>query len=87
MLLVFVSGVERAAGVYGGCVLVSVLIHYFSLAAVMWMGAEAVLMFHKLVLVFKSVTKKAIIITSITCWSELCCVHSSEFIATYYVQL
>jgi len=42
MLLVFVAGVERTA-VYGGCVLVSVLLHYFSLAAVMWMGAEAVL--------------------------------------------
>ena len=74
MLLVFVSGVDQTSR-YGGCVLVSVLIHYFSLAAVMWMGAEAVLMFHKLVFVFKRVTKRGIIITSIICWSK--CSHWS----------
>ena len=74
MLLAFVSGAENAAEVYGACVFVSVLIHYFSLAAVLWMGAEAVLMFHKLVLVFKRVTKKTIIITSVLCWSEFCCI-------------
>ena len=50
---------------------VSVLIHYFSLAAVMWMGAEAALMFHKLVFVFKKVTKKEMIVTAVVCWGEL----------------
>ena len=70
MLLVFVAGVDKTA-VYGSCVLVSVLLHYFSLAAVTWMGAEALLMFHKLVFVFRKVTRREIIITSLICWSKL----------------
>ena len=69
MLLVFIAGIDQTR-VYGGCVTVSVLIHYFSLAAVMWMGAEAVLMFHKLVFVFRKVTKREIILTSVVCWGE-----------------
>ena len=69
MLLVFASGIEQTSR-YAGCVLVSVLIHYFTLAAVMWMGAEAVLMFHKLVFVFKRVTRRGIILTSVICWSK-----------------
>lgn len=69
MLLVFVTGIDKT-NVYGGCVFVSTLIHYFTLAAVMWMGAEATLMFHKLVLVFRRVTKQGIIITSLVCWSK-----------------
>lgn len=48
----------------------SALIHYFSLASVLWMGAEAVLMFHKLVLIFKRVTGRLIVITSFVCWSK-----------------
>ena len=55
---------------YGGCVLVSLLVHYFTLVAVMWMGAEALLMFQKLVIVFVRITKKYIIAISIICWSE-----------------
>ena len=37
---------------YEVCVTVSVLVHYFTLVSVMWMGAEALLMFQKLVIVF-----------------------------------
>ena len=48
MLIVFVVGIDKT-GVYGGCVTGSALIHYFTLVAVMWMGAEAVLMFQKLI--------------------------------------
>ena len=50
-MIVFVCGINRTS-VYGGCVLVSVQIHYFTLVAVMFMGAEAVLVFQKLVIVF-----------------------------------
>ena len=50
---------------------VSVLVHYFTLVAVMWMGAEALLMFQKLVLVFVQITTKYIIIVSIICWGKL----------------
>lgn len=69
MLLVFIAGIDQTA-VYGGCVVVSVLIHYFALTAVMWMGAEAALMFHKLVFVFKRVDKREIILTSVVCWGK-----------------
>ena len=41
---------------HGGCVAISVIVHYFTLAAVMWMGAEALLMFQKLVIVFFQIT-------------------------------
>ncbi len=69
MLIVFVVGIERVE-VYGGCVLVSVLIHYFSLVSVMWMGAEALLMFQKLVIVFMNITTKFIVILSLVCWCK-----------------
>ena len=46
VLMVFAAGIEQTK-LYAGCVIVSVLIHYFSLVTVrMWKGAEAVLMFH-----------------------------------------
>ena len=49
----------------------SLLVHYFTLVAVMWMGAEALLMFQKLVIVFVRITTKFIIFVSIICWSKL----------------
>jgi len=69
MLIVFVCGIDRTS-VYGGCVTVSALIHYFTLVAVMWMGAEAVLMFQKLVIVFVRITTKFIIAVSLVCWCK-----------------
>ena len=69
MLLVFVIGIDRTS-VYGGCVAVSALIHYFTLAAFMWMGAEAVLMFQKLVIVFVRITTKYIFAVSVICWGK-----------------
>ena len=73
MLLVFVVGVEKTS-VYGGCVTVSVLIHYFTLVAVMWMGAEALLMFQKLVIVFVQITTRYIVIVSLVCWCKCVCI-------------
>ena len=69
MLVVFVSGIDKI-GEYGGCVLVSVLIHYFTLVAVMWMGAEALLMFQKLVIVFVRITTRYITAISLVCWCK-----------------
>lgn len=37
----------------------------------MWMGAEALLMFQKLVIVFVQITAKFIAIISLICWSKL----------------
>ena len=70
MLLVFLIGINRTE-VLGVCVFVSVLIHYFTLSAVMWMGAEAVLMFQKLVRVFTQTTTRQIVIISLICWCKL----------------
>ena len=70
MLLVFLAGVNRT-GQLGGCIAASIFIHYFTLTSVMWMLAEALLMFQKLVFVFKKITKKGIIATSLICWCKL----------------
>ena len=69
MLLVFVTGIQQTS-VKAGCVLVSVLIHYFTLVTVMWMGAEALLMFQKLVIVFVRITPRYIVIVSLICWCK-----------------
>ena len=60
---------EDVTALYEGCVTVSVLVHYFTLVAVMWMGAEALLMLQKLVYVFYKITTKFIVSVSIVCWS------------------
>ena len=50
---------------------VSALIHYFTLVAVMFMGAEAVLMFKKLVIsVFSSTSTKFFVGVSLICWRK-----------------
>ena len=61
---------ETASVLYGGCMTISVLVHYFALVAVMWMGAEALLMFRKVVIVFVSITAKYIITVSLVCWCK-----------------
>jgi len=38
---------------------------------VMWMGAEAVLMFQKVVIVFVNITTRYIIVVSSICWCKL----------------
>ena len=69
--VVVVFSATDATPLYGGCVTMSVLVHYFTLVAVLLMGAEALLMFQKLVLVFSRVTTKLLVSVSIVCWSEL----------------
>ncbi len=77
MFLIFSAGIEQAE-FYPGCVLVSVLIHYFTLVSILWMSAEALLMFQKLVFVFKKITTKFIIMVSLLCW----CKCMAESLAT-----
>ena len=76
MLLVFVVGIDKTEN-FGGCVTVSVLIHYFTLVAVMWMGAEALFMFQKLVMVFVQITTRYIVVLSLICWGmfETICIQ------------
>ncbi len=70
MLIAFVVGVDRSE-VYGVCVAMSALIQYLTLVSVMWMGAEALFMFQKLVIIFVQITTKYIVTLSLVCWCEL----------------
>ena len=71
MYLVFVIGIQRTEN-EGVCSFMSVLIQYFALTSVFWMGAEAMLMLKNLVIdVFGETTSKFTIITSITCWGKI----------------
>ena len=49
MLIVFVAGIDRTEN-RAGCITVGVLLHYLILVTWMWMAAEAVLLFQKLVI-------------------------------------
>ena len=69
LVLVALSA-ENVTALYGGCVTVSVLVHYFTLVAVLWMGAEALLMYQKVVTVFFQITTNFIVSVSIVCWSK-----------------
>ena len=69
MLLFFLIGIDRTHS-DAGCTICSLLIQYFTMASVAWMGAEAVVMFQKLIIVFGNVTKKHIIIASVVAWCK-----------------
>ena len=69
MLIVFVAGIDRTEN-RAGCITVGVLLHYLILVTWMWMGAEAVLLFQKLVIVFKKTTTLYVVIVSIICWGK-----------------
>lgn len=69
MLLVFVSGIDKVSN-RAGCIAVGVFIHYFALTAWMWMGAEALLMFQKIVIVFSNITWRYHLIVSLVCWGK-----------------
>ena len=69
MLLFFLIGIDRNENEVL-CTAMSLLIHYFSLASVMWMGAEAVLMFQKLIIIFGNLTPRYFIVSSLICWCK-----------------
>ena len=68
MLLSFVAGV-RQVQLFAVCVTVSALIHYFTLVSLMWMAAEALLMFQKAI-ISTNVNYKYFIIVSLICWCK-----------------
>ena len=61
--------VKNSTDPYGGCVTVSVLVHYFTLVAV-WMAAIALFIFQKVMFVFHKITTKFTVGVSIVCWSK-----------------
>lgn len=62
--------VDNSTDPYGGCVTVSVLVHYFTLVAVLWMAAVALFIFQKVMFVFHKITTKFTVGVSIFCWSK-----------------
>lgn len=70
MLLIFVVGIKRTENVIV-CTAVSTLIQYFTLASALWMGAEAILMFKKLIIVFGRITRSFIVTISLICWGRV----------------
>ena len=78
-LLIFLVGIGRTENA-AVCTLMSVLIQYFTLASVMWMCAEAVLMFQKLIIVFGRITTTNIVTMTLVCWCKLICLmHCNDF--------
>ena len=69
MLLFVLVGLDRTETEIG-CTIMSLFIQYFTLAAVLWMGAEALLMYKKLIIVFGKITVKYFVIVSLICWCK-----------------
>ena len=69
-LMVVIFSAERVDVLYGGCVTMSVLLHYSALVSVMIMAAEALLMFRKLVSPFAQITTRYTVIVSTICWCK-----------------
>ena len=67
MLVVFLIGIDRKENEVA-CTFMSCVILYFALSSVFWMGAEAVVMYKKLIVVFGSISIRFVIILSILCW-------------------
>ena len=69
MLLFVLVGLDRTETEIG-CTIMSLFIQYFTLATVFWMGAEALLMYKKLITVFGKITVKYFVIVSLVCWCK-----------------
>ena len=69
MLVFFLVGIERTEN-EAVCTIMSLIIQYFTLAAIFWMAAEAVLMFKKLIIVFGELTIRFFLTVSLICWCE-----------------
>ncbi len=69
LLVIFMVGVDRVEN-EGVCSLMSLLLQYFTMASVFWMGAEAVLMFQKLIIVFGQLTRRYFATMSLICWCK-----------------
>ena len=71
MLVVYLIGVTRNENEIV-CTLMSALLQYFVLSSTLWMVAQGVLMFKKLVLVFGIISKRFLVIVSLLCWCKRC---------------
>ena len=67
MFIVFVAGIDGTEN-SADCITLGVLIHYFTLVTWMWVGAK--LMFQKLIIEFRSISHRYIILISLFCWGK-----------------
>ena len=74
---VFLVGIEQTSSRVG-CIIVAILIHYFTLASVVWMGVEAFNLYLKLVKVFNADVRNFMIKASILAWGECNKMYTSQ---------
>lgn len=67
--LLFLVGVDRTES-YGGCIAVSVLLHYFILVTFMWMLVEGVLQYLRFVKVLGTYIPNFMIKSIIPAWGK-----------------
>ncbi|XP_038064975.1 adhesion G-protein coupled receptor F1-like [Patiria miniata] len=67
LYLVFLIGIEQTSSRIG-CIIVAVLMHYFTLSSMAWMGVEATSLYLKLVRVFNSNVVHFMVKASIAAW-------------------
>ncbi|XP_038061125.1 uncharacterized protein LOC119731913 [Patiria miniata] len=67
LYLVFLVGIEQTSSRIG-CIIVAVLMHYFTLSSMAWMGVEATNLYLKLVRVFNSNVEHFMVKASIAAW-------------------
>ena len=68
MLISFAAGIERVQ-LFEVCVTISALIHYLTLVSLLWMAAEALLVFQKAI-ISTNVSRKFFFIVTIVCWCK-----------------
>ncbi|XP_019621177.1 PREDICTED: adhesion G-protein coupled receptor G7-like [Branchiostoma belcheri] len=66
-LVIFLAGINRTASPIG-CKAVAALLHYFLLAALMWMAVEAVNLYRAVVQVFDNASENFVIKTGAVAW-------------------
>ena len=81
MFFFFLVGIDRTNSEVG-CTICSILIQYFTMASVALMGAEAVLMFHRLIIVFGHTH---FLILSIIAWGKYVGKIALKCYNNYYV--
>ncbi|KAI8494032.1 hypothetical protein Bbelb_283790 [Branchiostoma belcheri] len=69
-LVIFLAGINRTASPIG-CKAVAALLHYFLLAALMWMAVEAVNLYRAVVQVFDHVSENFVIKAGAVAWAGL----------------
>ncbi|XP_038077171.1 uncharacterized protein LOC119745019 [Patiria miniata] len=69
LYLVFLAGVEKtSSSSRAGCIAAAVLMHYFALTSVAWMGVEAANLYLKLVKIFNADVEHFMIKASLVAW-------------------